>query len=278
MDLSQVAGAKRPAARRHFAPVVLPLATAAAALACLGPPRPASGALATLSGGGKPSRGATGGDAESNPVLRHLQLIVDPDGAQFGSTTVSYEPSDVSLQSVFQVPNYYVTGGYVGVMVGSQSAVQPLSDFFSHPAGPEFGIVQVQWSLVSSGSADYGTAPDGSSGYVDDGTFGTANPSDGGDNTFALQFLYKVPPSEASMYEVEEDGQTYPVYNYLTSTFGSNNTPDSYEGEDDAGDIYTFDSSDTEDATDDVTDVPEPAPAGLLGAAVLFLLARRGRR
>lgn len=253
------------------------LALAAACIFATAAARPAAAALAALTGG-KP-QGETGGDISINKSIRHQQFIADPSGTdQGGTTSVLYEPGDVSLQSVYQLttsPPFQVNGGYVGVSVNGQSVVETLSDFFAHPGQTETGYVQVQWAGGTGITGPYGARPDSSSGYADEGSFGST-PAMGGDDTFGLQFGI-IDPASSVKYTIEEDATTYQVYDFTSGKLtGADNQPDSYTATVNGMD-YTYDSSDTELESDTVDDTPEPASLALSGVGALALLARRRR-
>jgi hypothetical protein len=115
--------------------------------------------LAKLSGGSGLSA-----KLSSNPILRHLQLIVDP-AVGNGSATVSYNPSVATLVSVFNEPGYALSNAFVGVQQSGKDVAAPASTFFGTASGsklPETGTVQVLFSPnpgAPTGSTFFGSKP-----------------------------------------------------------------------------------------------------------------------
>lgn len=155
-----------------------------------------SAALAKASGGSGYS-----GKLSANPTIRRQQLICDPatpaasapgnsGGAPIsGSTSVTYDPSIVTLSRLAFGPNYFGSA-LVEVAVSrpaadvapafSETTLEPLDQFLLRPLGPETGYVQVTYAL------------DGPAGQMSPPPNFTTVDSDGvkGFDTHALMFSY----------------------------------------------------------------------------------------
>src|SRR5688572_25636762 len=110
-------------------------------------------ALAKASGGSGYS-----GCLSTNPTIRQQQLICDPDEPVSGSTSVSYNPTLVTLADLEYGPGYgprfvedgefsQFIQGYVEVAGIEGTFLQRIEDFLEEPAGIETGYVQVYFEL-----------------------------------------------------------------------------------------------------------------------------------
>jgi Ca2+-binding RTX toxin-like protein len=99
------------------------------------------------------SAGGSGysGTLSLDPTIQLQQLICDPVEPKAGSTSVSYDPTMVTLIGYQPGPGYD-NKGFLGLVEvrppgGGNTILQPLVAFLSAPLGRETGYVQVQYAL-----------------------------------------------------------------------------------------------------------------------------------
>jgi hypothetical protein len=163
----------------------------------------AHAALAKSSGGSGYS-----GTLSKNKSIRQQQVIADPaaSGAPTdGSTSITYDPSIVSLVDAIAGPSYFISG-VVGVNGEGGPFLQDLFSFLEEPDGNETGYVQVSYTqtpvasfakkALAAASAGQLTPP---SGYTITDNNGVA-----GFDTHALFFKYneEVPDSTVATYNI----------------------------------------------------------------------------
>lgn len=230
---------------------------------------PCHGALAQLTGGSGYS-----GTLSANKSIRKQQLICDPSAASMGSTSTTYDPSVVTLQSVYNEDGYLIDGAnsYVGVDVpvsGQMLSIEELvtlNTFFQSGGNyAEHGYVQIHWGTSASaleGMQSFGLSPDLP-------TFDTlAHAGVTGGNTHALIFGYlDVPDETIATYTNYADAGGIPLFN------GGVSQPDV---------LYTDDGTpitapDLSSATVSGP-LPEPTALAPLAVATCGILLQRRRR
>lgn len=194
-----------------------------------------SAALAKLTGGSGYS-----GALSRNKSIRNQQLVCDPAAASSGandsggapvsgSTSVTYDPTIVSLSGLQFGPGYVGSGlvelkgnltadaspaspGAAGA-AGPSVFLEPISQFMVNPLGMETGYLQVSYSL-QSGTPGHILPPEG---Y----TFIDSNGVDGFD-THALSFTYLegAPDTAAAAYTIYADPGRRPSGNKADSLTG----------------------------------------------------------
>ncbi len=233
-------------------------------------PRDANAALAQLFGGSGYSA-----DLSHNLAIRHQQLICDPVPGN-GSASVLYDPSVVSVFSIYNEAGYGIQNEYVGVLINGSKEVQAAGQFFAtSPAtcAPQWGYVQVQWfgpNAAAPVAFTVGEGPPTLTGFSLDATAGPV-----ATNTFGLEFKY-LPSSNdvVANYTVYAEPIGYPIFN------GTGFSPPDFITQADAlpGQMQT-----------PITDIapasvgaalPEPSMGLFLASAVAGLFATRvaGRR
>jgi hypothetical protein len=223
-------------------------------------------ALAKLSGGSGYSA-----DLSKNVAVRHQQLICDPTLGD-GSASVSYDPSVVSLYSIFNQANYSLNGAYIGVIINGQNAIEQNDDYFANPL-PQWGYVQVAWNTSTAGSMTQSYGPGGTpSGFTLEDSAGPA-----GANTFGLEFDY-LPSSNTVVadYTVFAASGTvaYPFYSQgvLDGTYSPQDTIS-----DSDGNVIPYNQIAPASVSGDLG-APEPSASLPIAATVIAGLLWRGRR
>src|SRR5215213_2449542 len=116
------------------------------------------------------------GCLSTNPTIRQQQLICDPNEPASGSTSVSYNPSLVTLAALEYGPGYGprviqdgeffdVIQGYVEVAGNQGTFLQRIESFLDAPQGPETGYVQVYFQQTE-GQPGQMTPPE--TNYIDE--------------------------------------------------------------------------------------------------------------
>jgi hypothetical protein len=229
--------------------------------------------LGSLSGGS-----GTSADLSSNAAIRHQQLIVDPaPGA--GSLTVLYDPSVVSIYSIFNAPDFEIDANntYVGITYNNLQATA--QSYFAKAASvTESGRIQVAWTpvgAVAGGTNFLGNAPTNPTAFNTVATDGT---SDGGVDTFGLEFTYLASnPATLADFTVYADAGGRPTIDLFN---GSTNLPPTSpdfltDPNDPNGTPIPF--SEIAPATVSGPLVPEPSALVLGGVGALAILAWRFR-
>ncbi len=223
-------------------------------------------ALAKLFGGSGYSA-----DLSKNPAIRHQQLICDPNPGN-GSASVFYDPSVVSLYSIFNQTGYSLNGAYIGVIINGQKAVEQNDDYFADPL-PQWGYVQVAWVTSSAAgmTESYGPAGTPSGFSIEDSNGPVAA------NTFGLELNY-LPSSDnvVADYQVfAASGTTsYPFY-FEGSPDGTYSPMDSVM--DSNGDVIPYNQIASATVSGSLA-APEPSPSDLIAAASVVGLLWSGRR
>jgi hypothetical protein len=187
----------------------------ASSLACcaLLAPRQVNAALAQLIGGSGYSA-----DLSSNKGIRHQQLVGDPTPGP-GSAGVTYNPSVVSLFSIYNTVGYDLSFENVGVVMNGVHEVESAATFF---AAEKTGLYPQEWGYVQVGWTGPSSAPPGidvvggtptTTGFSLQSSSGPA-----GVNTFGLEFNY-LPSNNFTdaQYSIYAEPNGYPVVN-STST------------------------------------------------------------
>jgi hypothetical protein len=229
--------------------------------------------LGSLSGGS-----GTSADLSSNPSIRHERLIVDPAPGS-GSLTVLYDPSVVSIYSIYNAPNFEIDANntYVGITYNNLQATA--ESYFAKAASvTESGRVQVAWTPVgevAGGTNFLGHAPTNPTAFT---TVASAGTTDGGVDTFGLEFTYlSSNPATLSDFTVLADAGGRPTINLFN---GSTNLPPTgpdflTDPNDPNGTAIPF--SQISSVTVRGSLVPEPSALVLAGVGALAILAWRFR-
>lgn len=252
------------------------------------PARRCDGALAALTGGSGYS-----GTLSSNRAIRKQQLICDPTDASKGSTSTNYDPTIVSIDSVYNEDGYFIDSAhsYVGVSTATSflhaqapltratgaanAAASPppnqqlvtLDEFFNPQPTTVYiqsGYLQITWTHpgdIGEGYQVFGTAPD-FTGYnlqQHDGVTGT--------NTHGMIFAYgAVPDDTVATYT------NYAAPGGIPIADGGTSLPDA---------LYDVDGTFVPGPYITATvsaPLPEPAGLALIALPALAVLARRRRQ
>jgi hypothetical protein len=215
----------------------------------------------------------------SNAAIRHQQLICDPAPGS-GSASITYDPSVVSIYSIFNEPNYAVdmNNTYVGESnKGNAMAMAP--GYFNNITGStESGLIQVTWTSspgLALGKSFIGSQPNDPATFRAISSFGT---NDGGVNVFGLEFFY-LPSTDTTNapFTIYADAGGRTIYNPSTNSFPGTKTASDYltDPNDSTGTAIPY--TQISPASVNGSLVPEPAGLALLGLAALGVLVRRRR-
>jgi hypothetical protein len=243
----------------------------------LGCPVISSADLASLIGGSGYSAKESG-----EKGIKHIQVVGDPSPGS-GSATVLYDPNVLSIYSIFNEANFQIdtANTFVGVTSPPYTLATAQSFFNSDGDFGESGRIQVTWTAApeaAAGTCYIGCAP------TDPYTFNpiaSANTSDGGSNTFGLEFIY-LPTDQNTLATdtIEATAGGLPTIDLEDLKPGSPSAPD-----------YLTDPSDPTGTAIPFTDiapatvsgslngspVPEPSVLKLFGVGAMAFLAWRYR-
>ena len=138
------------------------------------------------------------GTLSTNPTIRQQQLLADPDDPIFGSSSVLYDASIVSLVGFSFGPGYMGSGA-VEVINQSEELtfMQELNSFLLNPAGEQTGYVQVQFFKVA-GTGQIEIA-EGFEAADEDGPAGVDT------HQFFFEYLEGVSPTTVATYTIYAD-------------------------------------------------------------------------
>lgn len=217
------------------------------------------------------------GTLSNNKAIRKQQLIADPNHPISGSTSLSYDPSVVTISSLIFGPGYGGTG-FVEVDDGEGTFLQDIDSFLSSPAGSETGYAQVFYSLGGPIITFGASTPLGASLPTTPGQIPVApgfipikkgGPTAVDTHAFEFTYLPTVPDSTVAVYTIFAKPP-----NSETEELG-----DFMEGEDGQGNRFILNASQIAPVTvrSNLNAVPLPPQvwAGLATLAAIVVVASR---
>lgn len=243
-----------------------------AVVVCMGFAADASEAALAKAAGGS----GFSGKLSKNKAIRKQQLICDPESPTAGSTSVSYDPSVVTLSGLEFGPGYFGSG-QVEIYSDETFLLVDIDDWLAEKFGQETGYVQVQYSepmvidseatIQEIGGFDHGKIPVPTS-YL---TIDTDGPESVDTHAFLFDYLANVSDDAIAKYTIYADAGNRP----------SGNEEDYLEGYDDEGNFFRVWSEGITSASvrGSLNTIPLPAAVWMGGATMIgaYFAARRRR-